>query len=632
MNNSARLLGQEGPFAKAYQWFKVRECQQEMADAVDTAIAGKSNLIIESGTGTGKTFGYLVPALASGKKTIVSTRTKNLQEQISNSDIPWVCEVLDIQPNVKILKGRSNYLCLYRHDRISRQGDMFGMTDQVNDIFDWVSERGDGDISEYPGLPYDIAPAITSTAENCLGSQCEYSKECYVNRARKEAREADVLVVNHNLLCLNFLNNDGDESGLVSSRDVVVVDEAHRFPEIAAQALGTFFSSEQINHLCTNLVDAADEVRTDTTWIENSEAQIKEMVTNARGSLPGGSGRYALTEIESNPKFMHYFGELCSELSEMIEKIEPFVDEFQAMERCRNHIAEIIESAKQVLERQSMETASWCDLRAEGFELSRIPLEPGIEFGRRVDEFTGSWVFTSATLAVGADFSHFNGRLGIRDVASVQLASPFDYKKQALVYLPPAMPQPNSDGYEKAIVELVKTLVPITKGRTFVLFTSYRAMRIAYELLQGELDYSLLCQGRGISNTNLLKKFREDGNAVLLGTSSFWEGVDVKGEALSCVMIAKLPFLPPNDPILVARDEHLSARGGSSFFEWQVPSAVLSMKQGVGRLIRDDTDKGLLVLCDPRIRTKQYGQEFIDSLPPMPLTDKFDVVRKFFKQ
>ncbi len=632
MNNSARLLGQEGPFAKAYQWFKVRECQQEMADAVDTAIAGKSNLIIESGTGTGKTFGYLVPALASGKKTIVSTRTKNLQEQISKSDIPWVCEVLGVDPKVKILKGRSNYLCLYYHDQLSRQGDFFAEAERVNHVYDWVTERGDGDISEYPGLPEKIALVITSTAENCLGSQCEYAKECYVNRARKEAREADVVVVNHSLLCLNFLNSEGDESGLVSSRDVVIIDEAHRFPEIASQALGTFFSDRQINDLTKNLQFAAKEMSDYPSWIEDSAKQLLRMMTEARASLSGRFGKCSMAEVQSNSEFMRIFQGICTELEELIENIEPHIDESSAMERCRNQVADILQAGNQIFESQGEEIASWCEMRPNGFELSRIPLEPGIEFGCRVDEFNGSWVFTSATLAVGSDFSHFSGRLGVRDVTSVQLASPFDYKTQALIYLPPSMPQPNSDGYEKAIVELVMKTVPVTKGRTFVLFTSHQAMNIAYELLEGQLDYSLLCQGKEGSNATLLERFRNDGNAVLLGTSSFWEGVDVKGDALSCVMIAKLPFLPPNDPVFAARDELLSARGRSSFSEWQIPSAVLTMKQGVGRLIRDDTDKGLLVLCDPRIRTKQYGQEFLNSLPPMPLTDKFDVVRKFFKQ
>ena len=628
MPDSARILGPDGPFDRSYKWFKVRECQQEMADEIESAIESKSHLIAESGTGTGKTFGYLVPPLVAGKKTVISTRTKNLQEQLYQSDIPWVCEALNIQPDVRVLKGRSNYFCLYRHDMANRQGDLLGKVERINRVHDWVvTERPDGDVSEYPGLPNEFRAMITSTADNCIGNVCEYSKECYVNRARSAARSADVLVVNHNLLCLNFLRGGSDESGLLSSKDVIIVDEAHRFPEIAAQSLGTSVSTERLHQLISNLETAAKEDSAVEVWIEQTAKNIIQLAENANTALSDSTGNLSLNEVENNQEFMNCYKSICHELSHLAQNLDPLVA--PSFEKCKNQAEEILVDAIDLFARQSEENASWCEKNKSGFNISRIPLEPGREFGARLVDFDGSWVFTSATLAVGSDFSHFMSRLGIDGAISVQWESPFQFDKQALAYFPSDMPQPNNDRYDFAVAELIKKIMPITKGRTFVLFTSYRAMQSTHEMLDGDLDYTLLCQGKR-SNTNLLEHFREDGNAVLLGTSSFWEGVDVKGEALSCVIIVKLPFSPPNDPIMTARGSYMESIGGNLFNDWQVPAAVLTMKQGAGRLIRDDHDKGMLVMCDPRVNTKAYGTKFLESLPPMPRTDKIEEVRRFF--
>lgn len=628
MPESARILGPKGPFDQSYSWFKVRDCQRELADEIESAIQGKSHLIAESGTGTGKTFGYLVPPLIAGKKTVISTRTRNLQEQLYQSDIPWVCEALDINPDVRVLKGRSNYFCLYRHDMANRQGDLLGKVERINRVHDWVvTERPDGDISDFPGLPNEYRAMITSTADNCIGNVCEYSKECYVNRARSAARSADLLVVNHNLLCLNFLHGAAEESGLLSSKDVVIVDEAHRFPEIAAQTLGISISTERLHELVKNLENASKDDGAGELWIEQSAKNIIQLAEAAKTALSDFTGNHSLEEIQNNTAFMGCYMNICDELSLLAGNLDPLVA--PSFEKCKNQAAEILEVATDLFARQSEENASWCEKNRQGFKISRIPLNPGREFRACLDAFDGSWVFTSATLAVGSDFSHFMSRLGIEDAISVQWESPFRFDKQALVYFPKEMPQPNNDKFDAAVADLVKKIMPITSGRTFVLFTSYRAMQSTHEILHGELGYTLLCQGKD-SNTNLLERFRDDGNAVLLGTSSFWEGVDVKGEALSCVIIAKLPFLPPNDPVMLARGNYLDSNGGDLFNDWQVPAAVLAMKQGAGRLIRGDQDKGMLIICDPRITTRVYGAKFLESLPPMRRTDKIEDVTRFF--
>ena len=606
----------------------MRECQREMADEIESAIDSKSNLIAESGTGTGKTFGYLVPPLAANKKTVVSTRTKNLQEQLFKTDIPWVCDALNIDPDVRMLKGRSNYFCLYRHNLANRQDDFFGKVEKLNRVYDWVkTERPDGDISEYPSLPVEFRPMITSTSENCLGSSCEYSSECYVNRARIAAHSADVLVVNHNLLCLGVIGSD-DESNWLSSKDVVIVDEAHRLPEIAAQTLGISVSTDRLHRFCENLQTAVKESAAGEVWIERSINAILELSEQAKESISDSDANLSLAKVEDKPQFMQYYKEICAVLLELSDKLDPFVS--PAFDKCKFDAAQIQEDAVQIFARQSMDNASWCEKTNKGFKVSRIPLEPGRDFGAKLREFDGSWIFTSATLAVGEDFTYFKERMGIPETTACRWESPFEFEKQALVYYPPNLPEPTDDRFNYAVANLVKELMPITRGRTFVLFTSYHAMYAVHDMVKRELDYKLLCQGKG-SNSNLLKQFRDDGNAVLFGTSSFWEGVDVRGEALSCVIIAKLPFAPFQDPVMDARRVYMQETGQNMFNEWQVPTAVLTMKQGSGRLIRDDTDKGMLVMCDRRINTKSYGEKFRNSLPPMRSTQDIDVVKRFFR-
>jgi len=633
MQDSASLLGELGPFAKRFEWFAVRDCQLQMTEAVEAAIEQKTHLIAESGTGTGKTFAYLVPPLINKKKVIVSTRTKNLQEQLYSKDVEWVRSTLGLELDVQVLKGRSNYFCLYRHENLSRQIDMFEDKNAFERVFDWVMNTEDGDLSRYPSLNAEQRAQVTSTSLNCLGGSCEFSRDCYVYKARRKAIKADVLIVNHSLLCLNIANSDEDGQGFLGDADVIVVDEAHRFPEIAAQTLGIDISAERLIQFCKDFADGAMISDIDLAWADKQCKLINQAVQSARGALPSSSVKGEIPQLENNSSFIAEYKKIMQHLDEVSKELANHDEESRELQNIRDHAVQIIEESNSYFERQSEDNASWWETSRKGFRLSRIPLEPNKHYGPLIDRFDGSFIFTSATIAVGEDFSHFQQRLGLHDTVSLRWDSPFDFNKQALIYLPPGLPDPtpnHRDEYDEAVARMVEQVVKISHGRTFVLFTSYSSLDMAYRYLKDRVNYTLLRQGDGKSPVHLLKLFNEDGNAILLGTSTFWEGVDVKGDALSCVVIAKLPFIPPNDPLLVARQNLMNKNNQNIFFDWQVPTAALQLKQGVGRLIRDVTDKGVLILCDPRIRSKGYGRTFLESLPPMRRTDQIEDVRKFF--
>ncbi len=631
MQSSTALLGPSGPFVKQFDWFSVRDCQLQMAEAVEAAIEQKSHLIAESGTGTGKTFAYLVPPLINKKKVVISTRTKNLQEQLFSKDVEWVQSALNLNVDVRVLKGRSNYFCLYRHDNLSQQSDMFVQNNAFERVYDWVMDSQDGDISNYPSLTSEQRAQVTSTSLNCLGGQCEFARDCYVNKARRNAASADVLIVNHNLLCLNFPSADDESQGYIGSADVVVVDEAHRFPEVAAQTLGIQVSAEGLVQFCKDFAAAAQISEIDLQWVDEKCSAIMASIKAARSALPSESYRAELPQLESNLEFITEYSKIMKVMSDISDGLAGYEEQSRDLENIRKHADEIIEDSSNILHRQSEDNASWWETSRRGFSLSKIPLEPNKHFGPLIEEFDGSFIFTSATVAVGDDFSHFKQRLGLDQTVSLRWDSPFDFENQAMVYLPPELPDPRArDAYDDAVARVVEQVVNLSRGRTFVLFTSYNSINVAYRYLKDRVGYTLLRQGDGNSPAHLLKLFNEDGNAILLGTSTFWEGVDVKGGALSCVIIAKLPFIPPNDPMLTARQNLMEKNNQNVFSQWQLPSAVLSLKQGVGRLIRDVTDRGVLILCDPRVRTKQYGQKFLDSLPPMRKSADIEDVRKFF--
>ena len=626
MISSAELLGSNGPFLKQYEGFSVRECQTEMAESIEFAIDRSQTLIAESGTGTGKTFAYLVPALTTAKKTVISTRTLNLQEQLFDHDIPAVCRILNLDLDVKLLKGRSNYICLLRYEEAKKQPNLLESKSALDMVSDYLD---DGDISRCPSLDATTRAKITSTASNCFGNQCDFWRDCYVFGARNNARKADVIVINHNLLCLYLLRELEDESDLLSGADVIVVDEAHRFPEIAAETMGISISTQRIEELCRNFSESVSDSSMDLIRANSIRHAVTDAVEKLRKVVDGDQKSLSLAVLSENRKFMSACRRLFKAVEDLAIESEQYVETVKSLGKCQEQAAQIMEDMNILMGRLDDASASWYEANKESFKISKVPLDPGKEFGKRLSDSEASWIFTSATLAVGKEFSHFQYQMGLEYATTVLWDSPFQFDRQALIYLPPDMPQPNTPMFDERIADLVKQVAPVSRGRTFVLFTSYKSMQSVYDMIEDELDYTLLMQGQ-TSRTRLLNRFKRDGNAVLLGTSSFWEGVDVKGEALSCVIIAKLPFVPPDDPVLKARSEYMASSGQNPFNEWQVPVAALTLKQGAGRLLRDVNDKGVLILCDPRITTKNYGVRFLDSLPPIPRTTEFERVKSFF--
>ena len=611
----------------------MRECQMEMADSVESAIQTDKVALLESGTGTGKTFAYLVPPILNGKKTIISTRTKHLQEQLYRKDIPQVCKVLDIDPTVEILKGRSNYFCLYRHDNANKQPDLFEFHKKINQVYERVLERGDGDISEF-SLRDKERQSMTTTADTCIGSQCEFWNDCYVNRARQAARNADVLVVNHNLLSLLLNQGSGDDLGMLQGVDVVVVDEAHRFPEIAAQSLGISVSKDRLDKFCSNLENAAQVSDLNPVLVARITDTLSRIAQTMKVEIGGDNAQLSITEFEERSDLVERYWEIVEFLEDTAKELEPYVESSKEVELCCEQVREIATDARTIFERDSFEVASWCETSQRGFALHRLPLEPGKVYGPLIADYEGSWIFTSATLSVGTDFSYFEKSMGLSESITNRWDSPFDFEKQTLLYAPADMPQPNylsRENYDRRVADVVENIVPLTKGRMLVLFTSAASMKAVREYLSDRLDYTLLCQYEQ-SNTRLLQRFKQDGNAVLLGTMGFWEGVDVKGDALVCVIIDKLPFAPFDTPKERARRSLMEENGLSFFNDWQLPNAVLTLKQGSGRLIRDENDQGMLILCDPRVFEKSYGRKFIESLPPMPKSSSFAKVREFFSR
>ncbi len=631
MPTSFETLGPQGPFAHKLKWFSVRDCQREMAESVEAAIQAGQVALVESGTGTGKTFAYLVPPLLNKKKTIISTRTKYLQEQLFQKDIPQVCDTLGIYPKVKILKGRSNYLCLLRHDQATKQADLLNFGSKIKRVYEWVMERGDGDISEYE-MRESERQLMTATAETCVGPHCNFWKDCFANQARNEAQRADVLVVNHNLLSLAVTQQWDDEFGILHKADVVIVDEAHRFLEIAAETLGIVFSKERLEKFCANLETAAQVSDLDPNLVASIARTMSETADSLAKEIGEDNAQLSLAEFEESSDRVDRYWQLVDILADTIKLLEPHIEQSQDVKVCCDQLGTIVDDARTIFERDSVETASWCETGAKGFSVHRLPLQPGQFYGPRIADFKGSWIFTSATMAVGEDFSHFQHGMGLNEVISARWESPFDFERCTLMYFPPEMPTPiysSRDEFDRRVAEVVEQIVPLTRGRVLALFTSSASMKSARNYLADRIDYTLLCQYEK-SNAQLLREFKRDGNAVLLGTMGFWEGVDIKGDALACVIIDKLPFQPFNTPREIARRNLMEESGKSFFNDYQVPNAVLTLKQGSGRLIRDVGDRGVLILCDPRIYRKGYGKAFLESLPPMPKTDSVGKVREFF--
>ncbi len=632
MLSPLQILGPDGPFSQLIDGFAPRAAQQELAEAVAGALVQHSLLVAEAGTGTGKTFAYLVPALLSGQKVIISTGTKNLQDQLFHKDLPLVRKALAVSVDVALLKGRANYLCLHRLQLAMTEGRFHSRTEvsELHRIERWSATTSSGDIAELTSLAEDalIWPQVTSTADNCLGGECERFDDCFLMQARRRAQEADVLVVNHHLLFADMALKGEGFGELLPGANAFILDEAHQLPETASNFFGISVSGNQLLELCHDTVDEALREAGDDGQLRRSAELLEKAVKDLRLAFGIEQRRGPWQEIAARDGFEAALGEVAAGLDGLHAALEPSAARGKGLENCLRRCEELTARFAQVTGGPP-EYIHWYETHTRSFSINLTPLDVAPMFSAQLHAHPCAWIFTSATLAVGERFDHFTHRLGIGEAQTCRWESPFDFPHQALLYVPPDMPEPNSPLYTSAVVEAALPVLEASRGRAFLLFTSHRALQEAATLLEGRLDYPLLLQGQ-MPRSRLLERFRELGNAVLLGTGSFWEGVDVRGEALSCVIIDKLPFASPGDPVLQARIEVMRSGGGNPFMEYQLPQAVIALKQGVGRLIRDVSDRGVLVLCDPRLGSKGYGRVFIDSLPPMSKTRQLAVVQRFF--
>ena len=628
MPNLPQLLGASGPLAEAVEGFRPRHGQLTMALAVADALDGRQKLVVEAGTGTGKTFAYLLPALLSGRRVIVSTGTRTLQDQLYHRDLPAVSRALGRPVRVALLKGRANYLCQHRLSLARTTAELPGLGAKgltaLARIEAWARSTVAGDIGELESVP-DSDPVwlqVTSTRDNCLGQDCPEFRGCHVAEARRKAQGADLVIVNHHLLLADMALKEEGFGELLPGADAVILDEAHQFPDVAAQFFGTRVASRPLVALARDAIAELTRAGLLDAAARQTVEALELAIAMTQRALAGVGER---VDWEAMPDTAL---EAAGDLAEALERIagrfgEPAL-EAPGVRQCARRALEAAERLRSILGADAAAGLRWAEVSARGFSLELTPFEVAERLKAQFDARPCAWICTSATLAVDEDFSHFTRRVGLDEARTLRVPSPFDYPTQARLYLPKGLPQPSDPAYTAAVIDAALPLVRAAGGRSFLLFTSYRALGEGTRLLRARLGpadtFPVLVQGEAPRDA-LLRRFRELGNAVLLGTGSFWEGVDVRGPALSLVAIDKLPFAAPDDPLLKARLEGLKREGRNPFLEYQVPQAVLALKQGVGRLIRDPDDFGVVMLGDPRLRTRGYGRAFIASLPPMTLTD-----------
>ncbi len=630
--NSGQILSGEGPFSKILDDFTPREQQQSMADAISEAIDNYAILIAEAGTGTGKTFAYLVPAVLSGKKVIISTGTKTLQDQLFAKDIPIVKDALNTPFTAALLKGRANYICHYRFGQAESDGRFSSRKEvgHLKKISGWKKRTQSGDIAEVSSIPEDalIWSKMTSTGDSCLGKDCPSYERCFVAEARRKAQDAEIVVVNHHLLFADMSIKENGFGEILPNSSTYIIDEAHQVPEIASDFFGLTISSRQLNDL---LRDSEIEYHNEcgdvpgfTDLIDN----VKKVVMDFRLSFGVDPKRSSWSEVENNEDVMQLFSKFSELLQTLEKELEVLATRGKGMENCYRRTGDIVAAIKKFSSHNDSGNVQWFETFSKSFMLRTTPLDISETFQEQIVKTKSSWIFTSATLAVDGEFDHYKKTMGIEEAETLLVTSPFAYSSNAVLYSPLDMPQPNHFEYTEKLVEEVLPLIKACGGRTFLLFTSYRALDNAADIISESVDYPVLVQGE-MARGELLKQFRELGNAILLGTGSFWEGVDVKGSALSMVVIDKLPFSSPGDPVMQARINAINNQGGNAFIDYQLPRAVITLKQGVGRLIRDESDKGVMVIGDPRLLTKSYGKKFIKSLPLMAKTRRKERVVAF---
>ena len=618
-----------------------------MAKAIGNAIANQETLIAEAGTGTGKTFAYLVPALLWGGKVIVSTGTKNLQDQLFLRDIPTVRKALNAPVSVALLKGRANYVCHFHLERTLQNGRLTSRDDVGNlrEISRFLKTSNTGDKAELTKVPENalIWNLVTSTRDTCMGAECQFYQDCFVMKARREAQQADVVVVNHHLFFADVALKETGMAELLPSANTIIFDEAHQLPETATLFFGETVSTSQILELCRDvLAEGLVHARDGAEWAK-VVMPVERAARDLRLAFPQDVVRLAVSQIAPSSVFFPAMAALHSEIAGMIAVLEQQAERAETIEQCRVRAIDISSrlagwsaagAPAAAAPQAGEEKVLWVEAFSSSLQLHQTPLSIAPIFSKQREGTPRAWIFTSATLAVKNDFKHYSAQMGLADLPARSWPSPFDYPQQGLLYVPHDLPQPSSPDYTDAVVDAALPVIEAAGGRAFLLCTTIRAVNRAAERLRAEfalrkLPFPLMVQGEA-GRTELLDRFRAAGNAVLVGSQSFWEGVDVRGDALSLVIIDKLPFSPPDDPVLAARIAALERQGQNGFVHHQLPEAIINLKQGAGRLIRDETDRGVLMLCDPRLISKPYGKRIWQSLPAFTRTRELAAVLAFF--
>ena len=604
-----------------------------MASAVDDAINQSSTLVVEAGTGVGKTFAYLIPALLSGKKVIVSTGTRHLQDQLFYTDLPLLQQASSMSVNASILKGRSNYLCKYRFQRFEHElTDFRKLKKSYYEVKDWSAATKTGDIAEVNQLSEksELWSHITSTRDNCLGGECPEYNKCHVLKARKRAQESDLVVINHHLLCADLVLKGEGFGELLPTADVFVLDEAHQLTEVLPNFFGSHLSSRQLQDLVADISKECGLVTTDTKDITKSYYSLLDVVEKFYSCVAKTmhETRELWRDVFNDKTVALGFDKLISELLRLEEQLAAIATESPGLAQAYKRISEInglLDDFKSI-ERNAVQ---WIELGRRRFVLGSVPLNVAGPYQKAIQEYQCAWIYTSATLTAKQSFNHFVEQLGLDNAECVMCDSPYDYAGQARLFLPAINSQPNQQGYTEEVIATALPLLRASHGNAFILFTSHKALNHAAELMR-DSEFNVLVQGSS-AKRELLKQFQQTDNCVLLGTQSFWEGVDVKGQSLRLVIIDKLPFVSPSDPLVRARSKALEEAGENPFVYYQIPQAILNLKQGVGRLIRGEHDCGVVVLMDPRIQSKGYGKSFLKSLPPMTISYDEQHIKQFLQ-
>ena len=636
-NHILELLGNDGPFAATIPGFEYRASQQEMAAAVSDAFRRGGELLIEAGTGTGKTLAYLIPAVLSGQRVVISTGTKNLQEQLFYKDIPLLRKALNVPFTACLMKGRANYLCRTRYAQFAMQPSFrfFEEASHFDSVERWAGMTKTGDREEISGVPerLDFWKGISARSENCTGKECPEFERCYVTKLRQRAADSDIIIVNHHLLFADLKVREGSYGEVIPDYDYLVLDEAHQIESVVTQYFGVTVSTAGVDELARD-TEAAWESRASGTHLSQAKIEIRRLRSVAQElfeTYRGKEDRYRIRPRTTTAPQERYRAAFLKQLAKVRTGLGAIPNPDDVSVALARRAGEIEVDLQTILDATNPEAVSWCESRERSIALRSSPIQIGPIIQQMLLAKKRAVVMTSATLAVEGSFDYMSERLGIGTERCRHLSSPFDYREQAMLYVPRHLPQPRDDAFLRSAVAEIEALLSASRGRAFVLFTSFANLHAVRRALEGKLAYPLLVQGEA-PRGELLETFRDTPGAVLLGTSSFWEGVDVIGEQLSLVIVDKLPFAVPGDPVISARIDLVSSTGGNAFADYQVPMAVLSLKQGLGRLIRSRTDRGVVAVLDSRIVTSGYGDRFVASLPPYRLTHDLQDVVRFFEQ